>query len=252
MRQGLAIAALLVPLAGCAYQPGPQPAGWGYAPPAPGYVPPAPGYAPDYGYDPGGELYPGYYYNNGAPSLVIEGNPLPLLFFDGGWGYYDGERRWHRAPERVWRDLDQRHPRGAGVRPFSAPPLFRQPGFGGGGFQQPVRPGFARPPEPVFNRPPEPRPFPGGPGGFGQPRPDLNRQLGTVPGGMPGGVPGGFGQGRPEFRAPPPAGPMGMPRPVGPPPAVLARPAPAPAAVPQQHPGGGGGGHNCPQGQRIC
>ena len=81
MRIGFALAALLLPLGGCVV-PG-QPVGYGYA-------------QPEYG-------YPGYAYNSGSPTLMVEGASVPLIYFGGSWGYYDGYRRFHRAPEGVYR-----------------------------------------------------------------------------------------------------------------------------------------------------
>ena len=118
MRRVLPLAALLLPLCGC-YVPPPN-AGYGYA--QPGYPPPAGyGYAqpvyPQSGYppptDPYGNVYPGYSDNDGAPTLFVEGAAMPLIFFGGGWGYYDGRHEWHRAPDAVGRHLEQQ--RGAGA-----------------------------------------------------------------------------------------------------------------------------------------
>ncbi len=99
----------------------------GYA--APGYPPqgyPQPGYDPYAG-------YPGYSYNDGAPVFYDSGAAVPLVFFGGGWGYYDHDRQWHRAPEGISRDLSARrdgggdfHPNGPG-RP-QASPQGRPPG----------------------------------------------------------------------------------------------------------------------------
>ncbi len=138
MRLGFALAALLLPLAGCVVPP--QPVGYGYVPQPVGY-----GYAPQPEYG-----YPGYAYNNGAPTLVVEGATVPLIYFGGSWGYYDGYRQFHRAPDNVYRQLEQRHPGGVGYHPYA-----------GGGYGRPVGgypgayPGGYRPGGPVV-----------GPGGY--------------------------------------------------------------------------------------
>lgn len=113
MRYGLALAALLLPLSGCYVTPVGQ-AGYGYAQPT----------------DPYGNIYPGYAYNDGAPTLMVDGAVMPLTFFDGGWGYYDGRHGWHRAPDSVGHHLEQQR---AGGENF----------HGGGGYQQ-GRPGGAQ------------------------------------------------------------------------------------------------------------
>jgi hypothetical protein len=149
MRYRLAFAALLLPLAGCVVPPGPGPYG-GY--PQPGY--PGPYAQQDLG-------YPGYAYNDGSPTLVVEGVTWPLIFYGGGWGYWDGEHRWHGAPGRVGNWLSERHPGGVGYRPY-----------GGGEFGHPVglRPGgFGGYPPPGGGRV-GPGPGPG-PGGFRSPPP---------------------------------------------------------------------------------
>ena len=152
MRRGFLLAALL-PLGGCYVPPDagyPQP--YGYAPPAyqqpayeqPGYPPqgyPQPGYAqPGYAqpapYDAYGNVYPGYAENDGSPTLIVEGAPMPLIFFGDSWGYYDRERHWHRAPEQVYRHLEERRAVGGF---HGGPGGFRPPAGGppsGGAYQQ--------------------------------------------------------------------------------------------------------------------
>jgi len=166
MRPGFLLAALLPPLGGC-YAPPPGPAGYaqpgyppaygyaqpGYPPPdaQPGYPPPGyppPGYPPP-GYpapasDPYGNFYPGYSDNDGAPTLVVEGTATPLILFGGGWGYWDSDRHWHRAPDQVARHLEQQRAAGAAFHPGG-------PGFGQPGGRPPPADGprFFRPPEPA-------------------------------------------------------------------------------------------------------
>jgi hypothetical protein len=112
MRFRLAFAAMVLPLAGCVVPP-PGPPPYGY--PQPGYPGPyAQQEAP----------YPGYFYNGGSPYFVEGGISFPLIFYGGGWGYWDGYHHWHGAPDAIRRDLDRRHPGGVGYRPYGG-------GFGG-------------------------------------------------------------------------------------------------------------------------
>jgi hypothetical protein len=146
MRRNLVLAALLLPLSGC-YLPPQGPTGYaqpGYPPP--GYPPQ--GY-PQAAYDPYGNVYPGYSYNDGTPTLLVEGAPMPLIVVGGGWGYWDSRHNWHRAPDEISRHLEQQHASG-GFRP------------GGGGFAQP-RPEGGPPPHGGFHA---------GDGHFAQPRPE--------------------------------------------------------------------------------
>jgi hypothetical protein len=159
MRRGLLVTALLLPLAGCV-------------------VPPDGGYVTSY---PGPEVYPGYYYNDGAPYIIVEGQPAPLIYYGGTWGYYDRYHHFQHAPDQVWRHLEERNPHGAGLRPWDGP--HHPPGGAYGG-----QPGYHPPP-------------PGGyQGGGYQPRPG-----GQPPGQPPMGEPHGQFQGRP------PGQPMGQP-----------------------------------------
>jgi hypothetical protein len=181
MRHGLALVALLLPLGGCVVPP--QPVGYGYGYPQPGY--------PD---QDGGD--PGYAYNDGSPTLAVDGATVPLIFYGGGWGYWDGSHGWHRAPDRIGRQLDMRHPGGVGYRPW-----------GGGQF---ARPGGFRPGgEPAGFRPGGYRPEGYGPRGYG---PGGYRPGGYRPDGRVGGFPGG---GNPYAGRPGGPGPGGGYRPQG-------------------------------------
>ncbi len=133
MRYGLALAALLLPLAGCVVPP-PGPIPPYYAPP-----PPAP-YAADFS-------YPGYAYVDGSPVYVVGGVTWPLVFYGGGWGYWDGYHRWHGAPGPVGRYLGMRFPGGVGYHPFGGGPYGRPLGFRGAGVYGPPggRPGIGGP-----------------------------------------------------------------------------------------------------------
>ena len=131
MRHGFTLAALLLPLSACYVAPPYGQPGYGYA--QPGYAQPAyaqPGYpgAPTDAY---GNVYPGYAYNDGSPTLFVEGATEPLISFGGAWGYYDGRHEFHRAPDAVGRHLEQQRASGG----------FRS---GGGGFPQ-GRPGGGEP-----------------------------------------------------------------------------------------------------------
>lgn len=129
MKRGIVVLALLLPICGCVVQPAPV----GYAPAPYGYGGPVS--APV-------EVYPGYSYNNGAPTLLVEGAVLPLIYFGGGWGYYDRYHHFFRAPGPVAAHLESHFPRGAGFRGGFG---VRGGGFAGrpGGFAG--RGGFARP-----------------------------------------------------------------------------------------------------------
>ena len=265
MRRTIMLAAplLLMGLSGCVAPPPPGVYGYPGAYSQPGY--PAayaqPGY-PVAPYADAGDIYPGYNYNAGAPSIVVEGASVPLIYYGGSWGYYDGYRRFHRAPESVWRHLETRHPGGYGVRPYAASAYPRPDGprFGG---ERPFGPrGFERPAEGsrfegqrfegqrfggdrpfggrAFERPPE-----ASRGGGFQPPPGGGFQ--SAPGGRFGG---------PALAMPP--RPEGRPGPGpqfqqgGPPRAQGVSMAPPPRqAPPPQAPQGGGGGHNCWPGQRC-
>jgi hypothetical protein len=171
MRRVLLLGSVLLPL-GAAYAqpPGPDyaspPPGYpppGYAPPgyppgnyppgnypAPGYPPPGyppPGYpAPAYppaGYpvaqpDPYATIYPGYAYNDGAPTLLVAGVVFPLILVGGAWGYWDGGHHWIRAPDAVFRHLEARRAAGVVFRVAGPAHAFRGPvgrpeGHPGGG-----------------------------------------------------------------------------------------------------------------------
>jgi hypothetical protein len=151
-----ALVALLLPLSGC-YVP-PQGSPYGYA---------QPGYPASYGE--ADYAYPGYAYNGGSPTLYADGATWPLVFYGGGWGYWDGYHRWHGAPAGVWHDLDRRHPGGVGYHQYGGGPSGGGPTgggpTGGGSFGRPVG-------------------APGGSRGFGA----INGQPGGQPG---GGQPGG-------------------------------------------------------------
>jgi len=151
MRLRLAFAALLLPLAGCVVPPDAGPGPYPYPPPGyppPGYPPP--GYPVPYGQP--DLAYPGYAYNNGSPTLVVEGVTWPLVFYGGVWGYWDGYHRWHGAPGPVGRWLGMRHPGGVGYRPYGGGQWGRPGGWGGraygppaGGYRPGVVPGGYRP-----------------------------------------------------------------------------------------------------------
>jgi hypothetical protein len=202
------LAAVILPLSGC-YVP---PSGPAYAP-QPGYGSPGYGYgygAPAYG-SPGYDPYSSYSYDNGEPAVIDGGVSVPLVLFGGEWGYYDHDRHFHRAPDGVSRDIENRRAFGNG-RPV---PGSFNPGPPGGGGQQPwhgqpngsaaFHPGGPPPGQPLGQPP-------------GQP---LRQPLGQPPGQIPG-------------------------RPFGQPSALPPRASPQPQ--PQERPQGP---HNCPPGQHC-
>jgi hypothetical protein len=104
--------------------------------------------------DPYATIYPGYAYNDGAPTLLVGGVVFPLILAGGAWGYWGPGHAWFRAPDAVFRHLEDR--RRAGV-------VFRVGGpmhaFGGPGGGRPEgHPGGGRP-----------EGHPGGGGGGGRP-----------------------------------------------------------------------------------
>ena len=225
MRRGIAWAALLLPLTGCYVPPaGYGPGGYSYAPPSyPGAYPGA-AIGAGVGYDTG-YSYPGYAYNGGAPTIIVEGASVPLAYYGGGWGYYDRYRRFQRAPDHVWHHLENRHPGGVGFR-----------GYGGGFIARPDGPRFGGYNAPHFSGPGRP-----------EYRPNFQPRPGPGPGPGPGVAGGGqanwqrFGS-QPGVQAPQFRQPMAQP-------AAAPRPMAAPSAQPHQ--GGGGGSRHCPPGQKC-
>ena len=235
MRRGIAWAALLLPLTGCYVPPagyGAGAGGYSYAPPSyPGTV-----IGSGEGFDTG-DFYPGYAYNGGAPTIIVEGASVPLAYYGGGWGYYDRYRRFQRAPDHVWHHLENRHPGGFGFR-----------GYGGGFIARPDGPRFGGHHAPHFSGPgrpefrPEYRP---------EHRPEFRPNFQPRPGPGPGINGGGqphwqrFGS-QPGMQAPQARQPMAQPA------AAAPRPVPPPNAQPHQGGGGGGGGpRHCPPGQKC-
>jgi hypothetical protein len=139
MRYRLAFAALLLPLTGCIVAPPPPPP-YGY-----------PVATPEFG-------YPGYAYNNGSPTYIDGGVTWPLIFWGGGWGYWDGYHHWHGAPGPVGNWLSGRHPGGVGYHPFGGGPYGRPVGLRGGfpggprGYGAGGRPGMGGPGRPGVAR----------------------------------------------------------------------------------------------------
>jgi hypothetical protein len=147
MRRELWMVTLLLPLSGCYVPPADQ--GYGYAPAEyypPGY--PGGGYGPA-PYQSAPDIYPGYSYNDGQPTYLDGGMAVPLVLFGGQWGYYDRERRWHHAPDRISRDLEAHRAGGGHFHTNSVP-------RGEPGFQpRPGQPGGFRPPEQPRSPPPQ-------------------------------------------------------------------------------------------------
>jgi hypothetical protein len=127
-------------------QGGPPPPGYppsGYSPPGyppPGYPPPGyppPGYPPP-GYpvaapDPYAGIYPGFAYNNGAPTLLVAGVVYPLILVGGAWGYWGPSHVWFRAPDPVFHHLEVQRRAGVAFRVAGpAHPIGRYEGHPGG------------------------------------------------------------------------------------------------------------------------
>ena len=147
---------------------------------------------------------------------------MPLIFFDGGWGYYDHHHEWHRAPDAIGHHLDQQR--------------------AAGGFHPGGAPGYAQP----GGRPPGAGAPPGGQNYFHTTEPGRTSATGASPGqsyfhttepGRPPGAPtpaaapGGY------FHATEPPRPQATPA------------APRPVAQPQHE--DRGQRHECPPGQRC-
>jgi len=50
------------------------------------------------------------------PIAVVDGESVAVLYDDDyGWGFWDGEHRWHHAPDRWHHRLEERFPRGEGI-----------------------------------------------------------------------------------------------------------------------------------------
>ena len=215
MPRGLWPAVALLALGGC-YVP-PQTTDYGSQPayPTAGYPPPQypPGVYPPAPYDPNA-AYPGYDYSGGAPTIIEEGAPVPLVLLGGEWGYYDRERHWRRAPDDVRRRFEE-HRDGRFEERRDAGPQFR-----------PDRGRFGE--------------------GYGQPRPEGRpAPFGERPGASPGGFPG-F---RPNEQARPmmPAAAPARPTPLAAPASVF--PGFRPSAPPPQE--SHDRRQNCPPGQRC-
>jgi endonuclease YncB( thermonuclease family) len=50
------------------------------------------------------------------PMAMVDGEPVAVLYDDDyGWGFWDGEHRWHHAPDGWHHRLEERFPRGEGI-----------------------------------------------------------------------------------------------------------------------------------------
>src|SRR3981081_87588 len=118
MRPRFALVALLLPLGGCVVPPDQGCYGYSAAYPQPGYG------------------YSGYSYYGDSPTMAFEGGNVPLIFYGGSWGYWDHGHNWHRAPDHVTRNLDQRFPGGSGYHAWGGNPAGRPVApLPGGGWQ---------------------------------------------------------------------------------------------------------------------
>jgi hypothetical protein len=66
--------------------------------------------------DPYAGIYPGYAFNDGAPTLLVAGVVFPLILVGGIWGYWDGGHRWIHAPDAVFHHLQERQRAGVVFR----------------------------------------------------------------------------------------------------------------------------------------
>jgi hypothetical protein len=98
--------------------------------------------------DPYAAIYPGYAYNDGAPTLLVGGVVFPLILVGGAWGYWGSGHVWFRAPDAVFRHLQERRRAGVVFRVGAPMHAFGGPG-GGHPMDHPMgRPGGeGRPPE---------------------------------------------------------------------------------------------------------
>ena len=64
-----------------------------------------------------GDVAEGITYADGVPTALVGGEPV-FFVYDGllGFGFFDVERRFHRAPEPFLSHLNRFHPQGAGLR----------------------------------------------------------------------------------------------------------------------------------------
>ena len=207
---------------------------------------------------PGDDGSDGVAYVGGAPTAVIEGQTVFLVFAVGaGWGYWDHWHHWRGAPDRYWRHMERYHPDGHGLRGYEHPPMAgpggAHPGTGGtrpGGVPQtamtghPGAPGMAAGAHPAM--------APGMAAG-GHPATAPGMVSGAHPGVAPGMAPGGHPgmasgmhpnmppQAQPAMAAHPSAGGGGFIRPTPVAAPVRQAPPPPPQHQQQQNTGGGGG-----------
>jgi endonuclease YncB( thermonuclease family) len=74
---------------------------------------------PEYVLSAGDDGADGITYVGGAPTALIDGAPVFLVFGAGlGWGYYDHYHHWRGAPDRYRAHLEHFHPEGRGLRGF--------------------------------------------------------------------------------------------------------------------------------------
>ena len=73
-------------------------------------------------------IYPGYAYNDGAPTLLVGGVVFPLILVGGAWGYWGPGHVWFRAPDAVFRHLEDRRRAGVVFRVGAPMHAFGGPG----------------------------------------------------------------------------------------------------------------------------
>lgn len=88
-------------------------------PPPGALVATAPAQPDEYAFVAGDQGMDGVSYVGGAPTALIGGETVFLVYGDAfGWGYYDHGHHWHDAPDRYRAHMEHYHPYGRGLRGY--------------------------------------------------------------------------------------------------------------------------------------